>query len=422
MDSTPRTQDPYVATLQTVTQLLRELQLDTRQKHALLNELFENNGNSNRNSANLGACEPIVPPVHEPIAPIVHEAHDDDRNIQHLNVNVKPRDSYLRRLRLIPVFDGESYKTLRNFLDIAYALNESWTNEAEKNELIDTLNLQIRGEARDVVGDLYEITFEEMRDRLLKHFAYLINKEVVTTQLENLRQNEKESITEYSERARKLLKDKCSTYKFLSDEQKREYDRTARRAFARGIREFTIKDRLITRGASSLEDAISYAIEAEFDNSILIPNSELYCKFCKNSGHRERDCRKKQGNVTSINQLMNLLRAAPDNKQTPQNFSNFRGQGNRSNRNWNNSQNNNSGNNRNDQRGNGRKNWNNNNNNNNSQNRNSNQNQNGNSQRSNNNQNQRSQNTRQVNSAQQQNAVPDSQLNVNQTPPQNAEN
>lgn len=128
---------------------------------------------------------------------------------------------------MIPKFNGESYKALRNFLDIANALNESWINKVEKNELIDTLNLQLRSEARNVVGDLYESSFEEMRDKLLKYFAYLVNKEVVTSQLENIRQNEKETMTEYSERARKLLVGKCSTYKFLSDEQKKEYDRKA---------------------------------------------------------------------------------------------------------------------------------------------------------------------------------------------------
>lgn len=164
-----------------------------------------------------------------------------------------------------------------------------------------------------------------------------MNKEVVTSQLENIRQNEKETMTEYCERARGLLKEKCSTYKFLSEEQKKEYDRTARRAFARGIKESSIKDRLVTRGANSLEDAISYAIEAEFDASITIPNSELYCKYCKTNGHRESNCWKKSANTNGLNQLINMLGGISNPGQDTRNFSNFRGRGNRSGNNWNNS-------------------------------------------------------------------------------------
>lgn len=253
------------------------------------------------------------------------------------NQNLVSRKPYLDHLKKIPEFDGESYKALRNFLDIAGALNESWTNDVERNNFIDTLSLQLRGEARDVVGNLYQSSFDEMRDKLLKYFSYLINKEIVTSQLENIRQNDKETMSEYAERARKLLREKCNTYKFLSEEQKKEYDRTARRAFARGITESSIRDRLITRGAGSLEDAISYAIEADFDASITIPNSELYCKFCKINGHREANCWKKSSNASGINQLINFLGNVKNPDQNTRNSSNSRGRGNRSNGNWNNS-------------------------------------------------------------------------------------
>lgn len=413
-----REPDPYVATLQTVTQLLRELQLDTRQKHELLNQILDNENPRNLQESR-GRQTPTVFDIHDMQQPVRVAGAQRAHHV------VEPRSAYLRRLRQIPTFDGESYKALRNFLDIAHALNESWVNTVEKNELIDTLNLQLRGEARDVVGDLYDITFEEMKDRLLKYFSYLVNKEVVTSQLENIRQKQNESMTEYSERARQLLKEKCSTYKFLSEEQKKEYDRTARRAFARGIIETNIKDRLVTRGAGSLEDAISYAIEAEFDSAISIPNAELYCRYCKTNGHRESSCRKKEANASGIGQLVNLLRGTPDQQQNTRNISNFRGRGNRSNRNWNNSRGNNNGNGQNDQRNNNNsKNWNNN-----WQNRGSNQNNNGqknnnnNNNGNNNNQNQRNQNWRnQNNRNQSQNAAAEVQLNTVQPAVQNAEN
>lgn len=218
------------------------------------------------------------------------------------------RDSYSRRLRLVPIFNGESFKTLRDFLDIVEALDQSCINEAEQNELIETLNLQLRGEAREVVKNLYETNFNDMKRKLLDHFAYLKNKDIVTSQLENLHQEQKESINEYANRARNIFREKCNIYSYLSEDQKQEFNRIARRSFSKGIKDHKLKERLLTRGASSLEDAIAYAIETENDAIFSIPSSELFCKYCKTNGHRERDCRKKDNNNMNMNQLINALR------------------------------------------------------------------------------------------------------------------
>lgn len=265
----------------------------------------------------------------------------------------KPRDSYARRLRLIPVFDGETYKSLRDFLDVAGALNDSWTNDTEKTELIETLSLQLRGEARNVVGNLFESDFDEMKKKLLKHFDYLMNREVVTSQLENLRQTAKETIVEFAERARKTLKEKCNTYSYLSEDHKNEYDRVARRAFTQGVRDPDLKRQLFNRRSDKLEDAIAFAIEADFDSANTVANSELFCTYCKNVGHRARDCRRKESNASGVGQLVSLLRGFSYNNgnRNSQGVANFRGRGGR----WNNSR----GNFNNNNRGNGQRNWNN---------------------------------------------------------------
>lgn len=358
--------DPYITALQTVMGMIREKQLNATQKNEIMNHLLEEGAydqqiDDRRESIeifqpswaqNVRPVSPIpqlnVTQTYEP-NPLLNRTARNTEQIPQLDRTIHEgeprtqvqrqtvaRESYSRRLKHIPIFDGESYKDLRNFLDIAKALDEQWTNEAEKNELIDTLNLNLRSEARDVVGDLYETTFDEMKDKLLKHFSYLANKEVVTSQLENLRQGKNETINEYAERSRKLLKDKCSTYKFLSGEQKKEYDRTARKSFAKGLKDSNVRERLITRGAISLEDAIAYSIELDYDAENIIPNSELFCKYCKMSGHRERDCRRKEGNSTGINALISMLK---NNNPNARNFVNFRGP--RQNRNWNNSNRNN---------------------------------------------------------------------------------
>lgn len=221
----------------------------------------------------------------------------------------KPRDSYIRRLRLLPIFDGESFKQLRDFLEIAQSLNDSYSNDAEKEEFNETLNLQLRGEARDIIGNTHNTNFHDLKNVLLRHFSYLNNRDIITSQLENLRQERNESISAYADRTRKLLKQKNSIYNHLTEDQRLEHNRTARKHFSLGISDSKLRDRLLIRGANNLEDAIAYAIEAENDLISIIPNSELYCKFCKIGGsHRERDCRKKENSQGGFGQLINALR------------------------------------------------------------------------------------------------------------------
>lgn len=80
----------------------------------------------------------------------------------------------------------------------------------------------------------------------------------------------------------------------------------ARRSFSKGIFNVKIRNRLITRGASSLEDAIAYAIEAENDDLNYIPKKELYCTKCNQNGHRKRECR---NNNSEMNTLISTLRS-----------------------------------------------------------------------------------------------------------------
>lgn len=81
----------------------------------------------------------------------------------------------------------------------------------------------------------------------------------------------------------------------------------ARKAFSHGISNSTIRTRLLTRGANSLEDAISYVIEAENDLINVIPKNEIFCNFCRNTGHRERDCRRKNNASSGVNRLVTAL-------------------------------------------------------------------------------------------------------------------
>lgn len=105
-----------------------------------------------------------------------------------------------------------------------------------------------------------------------------------------------------------MLCDRNATYNSLSNEQKKEHNRIARKAFARGIKDPKLKDRLLTRGANSLEDAIAYAIEAGSDALTTVPKSELFCRTCRTNGHRELECTRKNNDGNIVNSLVSALR------------------------------------------------------------------------------------------------------------------
>lgn len=228
----------------------------------------------------------------------------------HIN-SARPRDTFLRRLRCIPKFNGDTFPQLKEFIDVVESLYVSCANENEENELYEQILLQVRGEARNIVMALNNPEWETIKNKLLSHFSYLANKEILTSQIENARQEEKETLNEYADRVRKLLKEKNATYAYMTEDQKLEYNRLARRSFSRGINNLRLRNRLVTRGASSLEDAIAYAIEAENDEINYIPNTDLYCRKCNRNGHRLRECTNTNdnNNNTEIGRLISAIRA-----------------------------------------------------------------------------------------------------------------
>lgn len=81
-----------------------------------------------------------------------------------------------------------------------------------------------------------------------------------------------------------------------------------------------LRNRLITRGASSLENAISYAVEFENDDYNYISTNELYCKACESNGHRQKDCRRLYKRNSVMGKLTSAIRSiANGNKYNFQN-------------------------------------------------------------------------------------------------------
>lgn len=220
---------------------------------------------------------------------------------------VAARSTFLKRLTAIPELDGDSFENLKKFIEKVDTLYASAINEIETNELYEQMILKINGEARDLIFNLDDVGWSNIKSKLYEHFSHLCNKSLLTTQLENLKQGKEETLAEYAERARKLLNKKNAMYNKLSPDQKSEYSRMAYKAFNRGIKNDLLRERALTRGASSLEDAIESILDMENDSRNEIPKSELFCRACKMVGHREIDCRRKASDDPILN-FVNALR------------------------------------------------------------------------------------------------------------------
>lgn len=277
---------------------------------------------------------------------------------QNFNQRGNNREGFIRRIRNMPIFSGESMQKLRDFIQLGNLLFQECQNENERREFYFQVKYCLRGEAREVLKYTEDDWFL-IQAAIKQRFAYLMNRNIINSKLENLHQEQKETLSQYAERARKTLIEKNNSYDEVSREQREDHDRTARKAFIKGIQDQKIRSRLTIRGSYSLEDAISSAIEAENDHRHDISDRELFCTNCNRNGHRERDCRQRSGSNNIINQLTRALGSQNNNQYRNNNFQNSNNfqnnntnrnnayQNNNTNRNtnWNNNNNNNTNNN-----------------------------------------------------------------------------
>lgn len=245
------------------------------------------------------------------------------------------RKTFLRQLQTIPVFKGENRDSLMTFLDVGDTLNAFVQNHSEYCEFMMQVCLQLRGSAKSCISN--NADWDTIKSNLLKQFRYLSNVDITNSKIENLKQDKNESLQKYADRSRKLFDEKNQLYFDLPQELRHEHDRCIRKAFARGIANTTLRERVLLRGANSLEEAICFALEFEHENDNTVHKSELFCKFCKNSGHRQNECRKKEQSNTQIGQFVSALQSLGLGNKSNNNNRNFKG--NKSGQNWNNNNN-----------------------------------------------------------------------------------
>lgn len=256
--------------------------------------------------------------------------------------NYNCRESFLQRLKLIPSFSGKSRQEFTEFLDISDSLHSFCETQEEYMEFIFQITIQLRGEARMQITN--RMDWREIKETLLNQFYYLSNRDIINSKVENLRQQKDETLLKYAERSRELLFEKNRAYNNITSELKSEHDRMVRKNFAKGISDQKIREKMLLKGSNSLEESISTLFEIESDFATEIRSNELFCNYCKNNGHRIRDCRKREQNNSEIGQLINLFKSVgvPSNGNPQRNNSNNSGRFN-DNQNFSRNNNNNNG-------------------------------------------------------------------------------
>lgn len=117
------------------------------------------------------------------------------------------RKTFLKHLDSIPIFTGDTRERLMNFIEICDILDKYAINDAENEEFLLKITLQLRGEARSAIN-LNDIDWLSTRENLLKQFHYLSNRDILNSKIENLKQERNETLIQYSDRTRKLLTEK----------------------------------------------------------------------------------------------------------------------------------------------------------------------------------------------------------------------
>lgn len=215
------------------------------------------------------------------------------------------RKTFLNRLNAIPTFSGNSRAELMEFVDICDSLSAFCQNQSEYAELIMQIAIQLRGEAREVLS--MDLEWEEMKKNLFHQFAYLSNKEIINSKIENMKQQPNETLMEYADKTRKLLFEKNKSYDYITKDQRLEHDRIIARAFSKGLIDEKLRERMLLCGVKSLENCISRAIEIDNDSVNYISNMELYCRFCQKNGHRINSCKRKDQFNSPLGQLLSAL-------------------------------------------------------------------------------------------------------------------
>lgn len=241
--------------------------------------------------------------------------------LRNIKMELKPKDL----ISAIPLFDG-SKKEIKNFINICN-LYDSQLKAEDKPLLLTIIKTKIIGEALTILQPLdTHKTWQELSKAISSKLVGTPSYDVAHQNLATSTQGKNETIEQFANNIRKKLSTLNNASKSISENVNditilnKTHEILAKNTFQENINDFKIRLIVIAAKCSSLEDAITLAIQREIlSNSLNIK----HCSFCKTSGHTFDECLKKsnasqQNKGFSRNQNTN----ESSNFFNPRNYSN----------------------------------------------------------------------------------------------------
>lgn len=234
----------------------------------------------------------------------------------------KIRPEYREILKSIPDFDGEKHRDLDNILHASELAFANADTPDELNAFYLTLKLHLKGHVyKTIYSDSTSKSWEDIKGILNRDFAYLKpDKNLINKQLETSRQAENETIEVFSKRILAQANKKRSSYNVFTPEQEEDLNELMIKTLMNGVKTERIKNKLSFFSFSKFPEYVSKAMELERSMETEVLNREYYCNHCNRNGHREINCKSKQEQTTSINQLTKLFNGLNTSNRTSNTF------------------------------------------------------------------------------------------------------
>lgn len=204
-------------------------------------------------------------------------------------------EQFEAELSKITIFNGQDEDILSKFITTATIAESKIENEQQKNSFVDEIMRKTTIEVINIIhaynGDNWIAIVQAIRNKY-KHLQR--SSDVLRSQIESLKQAPDESLHNYTERARKLVLERCRIHN--SDEMIAEISHMAAKSLKRGLNNPKVREIAKHRATTTLDEVIRDCLEIESDinnEPPKIPSSELFCIFCKKPGHRLSSCRRK---------------------------------------------------------------------------------------------------------------------------------
>lgn len=201
-------------------------------------------------------------------------------------------------ITMIPVFEGHQ-KDLDYFISTCTTL-EAMVKANQKPMFNSIVKAKLKGIALTKMQPLNTLaSWDDLKKRLEEKFRKPLTYEIAQDEISHIRQSRTESIDSYGNTMRLALHKLNKASETLSNEEaarrllREANEKLAVRKFEQGLYNHNLKLCVGARDFTTLDAAISYALQKE---NLYRIESRPRCNYCKNVGHSERECRQKQRN------------------------------------------------------------------------------------------------------------------------------